>query len=140
MLIVVEIIGTHNRPCVTFFDCCTERGQIYFVKCAVIDTDIGLYAVSFMIVECEMLHTRCDTIGLHTLHIRHYHPGGKPRVFTHILKVSTIERRAENVDAGTEQHILFAVAGFLAYRAAIEKRHFGIPRCGQSRKSRKCHT
>ena len=102
MLIVVEIIGTHNRPCVAFFDCCTERGQIYFVKCAVIDTDIGLYAVSFMIVECEMLHTRCDTIGLHTLNIRHYHPGGKPRVFTHILKVTPIKGSTVDIDTRSQ--------------------------------------
>ena len=74
-----------------------------------------------------MLHAGRDSVGLHALDVGNHHRGGEVGVFAHVLEVASVEGSAVDVDSGTEEHGLVAVAGLFSYALAVEQRHVLVP-------------
>ena len=114
VLIVVQVIGTHQRPRTTFLHGSLEGRQIDFVEGTVADLHVHLMAVGLIVVQRIVLHAGRDAFRLQTLHIGHHHARCKEGVLAHVFEIAAIERCAENVHTGTENHVLVAVEGFFA--------------------------
>ncbi len=139
VLVFVIIVCSHYRPRPAFLHGRFKRRQVNLVESAVVHHGIGSVAVYLVVVQRVVLHAGCHAECLKVLHIRHYHSGGKQRVFAHVFKVASVEGGAVYVNAGAEQHVLASVAGFLADRGAVECRHVGIPCGGEAGKSGESH-
>ena len=102
MLILIEVIRSHNGPRLALEHGGLEGRQIDFVERTVVDNHICCVAIHFLIVEGIMLHASSHAIALHPFHIGDHHLSCEIRVFTHILEISSIERCAVDVHAGTK--------------------------------------
>ena len=127
VLVVVEVIGTHDAPCTSFSDGSLEGGQIDFMECAVTDDNVDLMTVFLIVVQRIMLHTGRHSLGLQALDIGNDHTGGQVGVFAHVFKVTAVERCAVDVDTRTENHGLVAVESLFAKRLTIDARKGRIP-------------
>ena len=132
MLILIEIVCSHNSPGATIYHSCLERGKINFIESPVIHMNVGHQTVGFVVVESEMLYAGSNALALHPLHVGHHHGSGKIGILTHVFKVAASERMAVDVYAGPEQHRFATVAGFLTYAFAITTGEFWIPACGEA--------
>ncbi len=113
-----------------------EGGQVYLVQGAVADDDVHLVAVLLIVVEAIVLYAGGNAQGLHLLHVGHHHAAGQVGVFAHVLEVASAQRRAVDVHAGAQYHVLAAVEGLLAKAVAVEGGHLGVPCGGQAGKGR----
>ena len=129
VLVLIEVVGAHDGPCAAFLDCRLECGQVDFVERAVVDYHVGVVAVDLMVVEGEVLHAGCHSVGLHSLDVGDYHGRGQIGVLSHVFEVASVERGAVDVHSGAEQHGLVAVARLLSYALAVEQGHVLVP-CG----------
>ena len=132
------IIRPHDGPCAPLLHGSLEGGQVEFVEGTVAGLHVDVSAPQFLIVQGKMFHADGHAVLLHLLDVGHAHHAGQIGVFAHILEITAIQRRTVDVDAGTEQHVLLAVNGFLADGFTILGGHLGIPRScqtGQGRKS-----
>ena len=127
VLVAVEVVGPHDAPGVALGDGCLEGRQVDFVEGSVVDYNVGRVAVHLVVVEREMLDAGGDAAALQALDVGHHHTRGQTGVLAHVFEVTAVERRAVDVDAGAENHVLASVAGLLAERAAVEPGHVGIP-------------
>ena len=139
VLVVVEVVGTHDAPGLALGDGGTEGGQIDFVQCAVAHHDVHLMAILLVVVQRVVLHAGRHTLRLQSLHVGHHHARGQPRVLAHVLEVAAGQRRAVDVDARTQYHVLAAIARFLAKALAVEACQVGIPRGSQTGECREGH-
>ena len=73
VLIIIKVVGTHESPYMSFGNGSLECRKIYFVKSTVVNDDIDLIAVFFVIVQSEMLYAGSHAVGLQSLNIRHHH-------------------------------------------------------------------
>ena len=138
MLALIEVVGTHDRPCATLLNCCLERRKVDFIESSVIDDSIVLMTLRLLVIERIMLHAYSDTILLNLLNIRHYHLRSKERILAHVLEVTTIKRSTVYVHARAEKHVLIAVARLLTDNLSVKSRHFLIPcscKAGKGRES-----
>ena len=140
VLVFIEVVSTHDAPCLALGHGCLEGGQVYLVKGAVAHYHVHLVAVLFVVVQGVVFHAGGHTVLLQALHIRHHHTRGQIGVLAHIFKVAAVERGAEDVHAGPQYHVLAAVEGFLAQRLSVEQSHLWIPGGGQTGKCREGHT
>ena len=138
MLALVFIIGAHDGPCPALLDSRLEGRKVNLVEGPVVDLDVDAVAVLLLIVQREVLDAGGDAVLLHLLNIGNHHPRSEERIFAHILEIAAVERRAVDVHAGTQQDVLFAVAGLLADGLPVEGRHLGVPRRGEARQGREC--
>ena len=139
VLVVVEVVGTHDAPGLALGDGGTEGGQIDFMKCAVAHHDVHLMAILLVVVQRVVLHAGRHALRLQSLHVGHHHARGQPRVLAHVLEVAAGQRRAVDVDARTQYHVLAAIARFLAEALAVETRQIGVPRGSQAGQGREGH-
>ena len=72
MLALVEVVGTHDAPCVALLDSGLKRGQINLAQCTVAHDDVDLMAVFLVIVQTEVLDTGSSARALQTLDIRRH--------------------------------------------------------------------
>ncbi len=129
----VEVVRAHDAPCPALDDGLAECGQVYLVERAVVEIDVDRVAVRLLVVERIVLDACGHALLLYLADVGHGHLAGKVGVLAHVLEVAASERRAVYVDAGTEQHVLLAVARLGTYRAAVERRHVAVPSRGQGR-------
>ena len=87
-----------------------------------------------------MLHTSRNALGLQALDVRHHHAGGEIWVFAHIFKVTAVERCAENVHTGTENHVFVAVESLLSKALAIDAGKRWVERSGEASERGKSDT
>ena len=139
VLIVVQVIGTHQRPRATFLHGSLEGRQIDFVEGTVADLHVHLMTVGLIVVQRIVLHAGRDAFRLQALHIGHHHARCQEGVLAHVFEIAAIERCAENVHTGTENHVLVAVEGFFAQALAIEAGHLRIPGGCQTGQRREGH-
>ena len=93
-------------------------------------------AVDFVVVQGIVLDADGHFVALDSLDVVHGHPSGQVRVFPHILEVSAAQGMAQDVQAGCQQNIFVAVAGFLSDALSVQGGHFGVPggcQAGQGR-------
>ena len=140
VLVAIKIIGTHQSPGAALGDSSVEGGQVDLMEGAVADLDVDLMAVLFVVVEGEMLDTGCHTVALQPADIGDDHRGDQVRIFAHVFEVAAAERCAQNVHAGSEDHVLAPIAGFLAKAAAVVPRQRGVPGGSQTGQRREGHT
>ena len=140
VLSLIFIIGAHDGPGATLLDGRLEGRKVDLVQGPVIHDDIDAVTVYLLVVQREVLDTGRHAVLLHALHIGHDHARRKIGILAHIFEVAAIERRAADIDARAEQHVLLAVAGLLADGLAVEGRHLGIPRRRKARQSRESRT
>ena len=62
MLVVIEIVGTHDGPHIALGHGCVEGGEINLVQGAVTDLHIHLIAIFLAVVECIVLDTGRDVV------------------------------------------------------------------------------
>ena len=139
VLVLIQVVGSHDGPCPTLTDGSLEGRQVDFTQGAVRDDDIHLMAILLIVVQRIVLDTGGHALRLQALHVGHYHTGGQPGVFTHILKVTAVERCAVDVDTGTEYHGLATIERFLAEALTIDTCHLRVPRSSQTGQRRECH-
>ena len=112
VLILIQVVGTHDGPGISFLNGRLEGGQVDFIEGTVVYDDVGRVAVYFLVVECIMFHTGCYTVLLDALHIGDYHLSGQIRVFAHILEIAGVQWRAVDVYTGAQQDRFIPVTGF----------------------------
>ena len=74
VLVLIEIIGTHDTPCASLRDSRLEGGQVDLVQGTVRDNDVHLMTILLIVVQGIVLHTGGHTLRLEPLDIRHHHP------------------------------------------------------------------
>ena len=140
VLVFIEIVGTHDAPCLALSDSSTEGRKIDFVQSAVANYDIDLMAVLFVVVQGIVLHARSYAFRLQSLHVGHYHTAGQPGVFAHILEVTSSERCAIDVHTRSQDHVFAAIACLFTQALTIETGKICVPSSSQARQRRECHT
>ena len=140
MLSLVKIISSHDRPCATFLHSSLECREINLVQRSVRKDCIILMPLGLLVVQSIMLHAHCDSVLLHFLHIWNHHPRSKVWILTHVLEVSSIERRTVNVHTRAKKDILLAETGLFSYGFTIKRGHVLIPCSGKTCKGRESHT
>ena len=136
MLALIFIVGTHDRPGAALLDGRLESWEVNLMQCPVVDHDVVIQSVLLLVVQREMLDAGGHAVLLHLPDIGNHHPRGEEGVLTHILEIAAVQRRAIDVHAGTQQDVLLTVARLLADGFAVEGRHLGIPRRGETRQRR----
>ena len=129
MLVLIEVIGTHDAPGSSLLYGGTEGWQVDLMQGTVADDDVHLMTIFLVVVQTIVLYAGGHAFRLEPLHIRHHHPRGEIGILTHILEVTTSEWGAENIHTRTEDDAFLAIEGFFAQTLAIEAGHVGIP-CG----------
>ncbi len=66
-----------------------------------------------------MLDACRNAVLLHAFDVGDHEHGSEIGVFSHVFKVTAVERSAVDVDTGAEHHVFFAIQGFFAERVAI---------------------
>ena len=97
-------------------------------------------AVLFVVVEGEVLDTGRHAVALQPADIGDNHRGDEPGIFAHVFEVAAAERCAQDVHAGSEDHVLAPIAGFLAKAAAVVPRQRGVPGGSQTGQRGEGHT
>ena len=120
VLVEILIVTAHYAPRASFDNRRMERAQVEFVQGTVGNPHIHMVAEGFLLVKRVMFYAASHAIGLKPLDVRHTHPRSKIRVFAKIFKVATVEGRAVQVHAGTQQNILFAVTGLFTYHPPVK--------------------
>ena len=126
------IICPHDRPRSAFLYSGFECRQIYLIQRTVAEVDIDMPAPLFLIVQGKVFHTSSNPIFLQFLHIGNNHDRSQIGIFSQILEITAVERRAINIATGGQQHVFTTITGFLSYALSIKRRHFGIPRSRQT--------
>ena len=119
MLVLVEVIGSHNAPSLAFGNGSLERRQIDFMQGAVAHNDVHLMTVFLIVVQRIVLHTGRRTRALQSLDIWHHHTACQIRVFAHIFEVAAVERGSVDVHSRPQHHVFAAIDGFLSECHAI---------------------
>ena len=140
VLVLIQVVGTHDGPRPTLLHGSTEGGQVDFVEGAVAHLDVHLVAILLIVVQGVVLHTGGHTLRLQTLHVGHHHARGKVGILTQILEVAPAERRAVDVHTRAQHHVLVAVQSLLAQALAVEAGQFGVPGGSQTGQCGECHT
>ena len=130
-LAVQEVVRTHDGPGAALRDRRLEGGQVDFIEGAVIHIHVGIRAPGLLVVDGEMLHAGRHAVFLHALHIGDDHLRRQVRVLTHVFESPSVERGASHVDAGTQQDVLAAIAGFFAYALSEEPGVLPVPGRGE---------
>ena len=120
-------------------DCSFECRKIYFMEGTVVNDCIVLVAEGFLIVECIMFYTHCNSVFLNFLYIRNYHFGSEVRVLTHVLEVTAVQRGTIDVHSRTKQDVLLAEACLFTDAFAIKSRHILIPCCCKGSQCWECN-
>ena len=139
MAILIEVVAAHDGPRLALLHGGLEGGQVDFIQGTVVHDDIRVVAVHFVVVQGKVLHADSHAVLLHALDIGHDHAARQIGVFAHILEIAAVQRSAVDVDTGTQQHVLLAIAGLLAHALTVEQGHLGIPRGGQTGQGRESH-
>ncbi len=92
----------------------SKAGQIDFAHGALVHVRAGIVAIELLIVERVVLDGGDDALGLHAFNERNHHCGVQVRILGQVLEVATGDRRARDVDAGTEEEVDVAGAGVAA--------------------------
>ena len=140
MLSLILVIGPHHGPRAALLHGGLECRKVDLVQSPVVDLHVDRQTTRLLIVQRKVFHARRDAVLLHLLHVGHDHARSKVRVFAHVFEVAAVERRAVDVHARAQQHVLLPVAGLLADRLPVERRHRGVPRRGKARQRRKGRT
>ena len=127
VLVLVQIVGTHDAPGVALLNGGLECGQVDLAQGAVTDDDIDLMTVLLIVVQAEVFDTRCRAGALQPLDVGGHHARCQQRVLTHVLEVAAVQRCAVDVHTGSQDHVLAAVARFLTQAAAVQARQVGVP-------------
>ena len=127
VVILPQIIRTHNTPCMRLLYRSLESRKIYLVKSTFTENHICCMAVYLIIIQAEVFYTGRHAIFLKTFDIRYSQTACKIGVLTHVLKITPIQWGTEYIHARTEHHILFSVKSFLSHGIAIFLSYLGIP-------------
>ena len=76
VLILVEVIGTHQAPRAGFHDSRLEGRQVNLMQGAVADDDVHLMAIFLVVVQRIVFYTGCNALRLQSLDVRYYHARG----------------------------------------------------------------
>ena len=140
VLILIQVIRTHDGPRMTLLDGSLEGRQVYLVQSTVTHHHIHLMTIFLIIVQTIMLHTGRHTLGLQSLNVRNHQRGSQERILTHILKVAPVERSTQDIHARPQYHILATVESLFSQSLTIDACHLRVPRSSQAGECRKSHT
>ena len=132
----IAVVGAHDAPHTAVDHRTVEGRQVEFAQGALAHNDVDRRAPLLLVVQGKVLDAGSHTVLLKRPDVGNGHCAGQAGVLAHVLEVAAVERRAVDVDSGTQQDILAAVAGLLADGTAVEGGHPGIPRGGEGRQRR----
>ena len=132
VLVLIEVVGAHEAPGLALLNGGAEGGQVDLVKGAEAHLHVHLVAIFLVVVQGVVLHTGGHASRLEALDVGHHHARGQVGVFAHVLEVTASQRRAQDVDARSQDDVLATVEGLLAQALAVEAGHLGVPRGGQT--------
>ena len=133
-----KVIAGHDAPCASFLHSHFKGRKIDLAESSLADLDVGLVAVTFLIVEGIMLHTGSDTVVLQTVDIRDSHLSSQERILSHIFEITSSERTSVHIDSRAEDHILLPEKSLLSESVSILLRNIPVPGRCQAGKSREC--
>ena len=139
VLVLVEVVGSHDAPSLTFLYGSLEAWQVNLMQGAVADDDVHLVAILLVVVQAIVLHAACHAAALQSLDVWNHHAGGQIRVFAHVLEVAASEGSAVDVHAGPQYHALAAIERFFAQSTTIQRGDKGMPCCCQAGEGREGH-
>ena len=113
VLVLVEVVGTHDSPCASFLHGSLEGREVDLVEGTVGYLHIHLMTVFLVVVQGIVLHAGSYAQRLQSLDIGHHHTGGEIGIFAHVLEVTATEGGAVDVHARTQNHALLPVECFL---------------------------
>jgi hypothetical protein len=101
---------------VRLFDCGFECREIDLPQGPLVDNDVYLASVCFLVVAREVFDASAGSSGLHAFDVRNGEAGVEVRVFAEIFAVAAIERTAMYVDRRSKFNLYSCtfVLGFLA--------------------------
>ena len=140
MLVLIEVIGTHDAPGSSLLYGGTEGRQVDLVQGTVADDDVHLMTILLVIVQTVVLHAGSHALRLESLYVGHHHPRGEIGILTHILEVTTSEWGTEDIHAWAQDDALLTVEGLFAEALAIESGHSRIPRGSETGECGERHT
>ena len=140
MLVLVQIIRSHDAPGMSFLNSRLKGRKINLVKRTVVDYNIRCMTIYFVVVQCKMFYASSYSIALDPTYIRYHHLTRQIRIFAHILEVTSVQRRTIDVHTRSQQDRLITIAGLFTDAFAIKQRHIRIPRCCQTSQGRESHT
>ena len=114
VLVLIEVVGTHDGPCATLLDCSLEGRQVDFMQGTVTDDDIHLMAVFLVVVQGVVFHTGSHTLRLQTFYVGHDDLGCQIGVFAHILEVTATKWGTIDIYTRAQHYALVAVKGLFA--------------------------
>ena len=100
------VVGTHHGPHRGLLDRGLEGGQVDLVQRACIDLGADGLALGLLVVHREVLDRGDDTLALYALDVSHGHARGELGILAEVFEVAAVERRANDVDRGSEEHVL----------------------------------
>ena len=124
---VDEVVGAHDRSRLSGAAHDLESGQVDLTHRALVHDGIRGHAAQFLRVDGEVLGAGCGTRGLDSFDEADGHASGKDRVLGKVLKVASAQRRALDVEAGTEQNVDAEATGLDTQRLAHLTRQVGVP-------------
>ncbi len=125
---VDEVVRAHDRPRLGRSTDDLEAGQVDLTHRALVHDGIRGHAAQFLRVDGEVLGAGCGTRGLDSFDEARGHASGKNRVLGEVLEVTPAQRRALDVEAGTEQDVDTEASRFEPQRLAHVARKLRVPR------------
>ena len=119
VLILVEVVRSHDAPGVAFLDGGLKGWQVNLTQGAVAHDHVDLMAVFLVVVKAEVLDAGCRSGALQTLDVGHYHARSQQGILAHVLKVTSVQRITVDVHARTQDHVFSTIAGLFAQAAAV---------------------
>ncbi len=121
------VVRPHDGPRIGLRHRRLERREIDLAQGALVDVHVDRAAIPFLVVAGVMLDRGSDSPALDSLHVRDGHAAGEMRILAEALEIAAAERRAVNVDAGTEKNVPARRARLVAQRLADLVHEFRIP-------------
>src|SRR5512135_2833671 len=104
----------HDRPGMSLFYDGLEGGEIDLAQGALIDHRIAPEALKFLVIAGEMFERCAYSLALNSFHIADCHPASQVWIFCISLEVPATQRRADDVNAGTQDNIASHGVSFLS--------------------------
>jgi len=109
---VEPVVGGHDAERAAVANRPLERLQVDLAQRPFVDDRVNGLALELGLVANQVLGSCCDTLALHAGHKRCCEAAAQPWIFAVALERAAIERRADQVDRGCQQHSRSLLACF----------------------------
>ena len=130
---MASAVGTHDRPRLRPLHDTLKGRQVHLAQCALVDDNVDIEPLGFLIIDGEMLERGADAFALNPFNPGRGQFAGKIRIFRKVFEVATAQRRALHVDTRSQQDVDAKGDRLLGQRLPRVMQQVGVPRGGQQR-------